>query len=204
MTTDRSPPDEREGVDPMRHRKDAPRCTLILGGVRSGKSRLAERLARESALPVTYVATATGSDDEMQARIAAHRARRPPDWALVEEPLALADVLNTHARSGHCVLVECLTLWLANLLWADEPSRLERELDALRALLPRLGGPVIFVGNEVNMGVIPVNALARRYGDLAGSLHQQIAAEAERVVLTVAGLPLVLKGPGLDAEGSGP
>ncbi len=175
------------------------RCILILGGVRSGKSRLAERLAQDSALPVTYVATARASDDEMRARIDAHRQRRPAHWALIEEPLALPAVLEAACTSGRCVLVECLTLWLANLLWAEEDGRLETELAALDALLPRLQGQVIFVGNEVNMGVIPVNDLARRYGDLAGNLHQRIAAQAEQVVLTLAGLPLVLKGAPLSA-----
>ena len=170
---------------------------LILGGVRSGKSRLAESLARAGGAPVTYVATATAGDAEMAARIARHRARRPAEWALIEEPLALAEVLAAHCAPGRCVLVECLTLWLANLLWNEDGQRLERELEALRRLLPALRGDVLFVGNEVNMGVIPVNALARRYGDLAGGLHQSIAAEAERVILTVAGLPLVLKGPAL-------
>ncbi|MFP4076457.1 MAG: bifunctional adenosylcobinamide kinase/adenosylcobinamide-phosphate guanylyltransferase [Halochromatium sp.] len=177
--------------------------SLVLGGVRSGKSRLAEQLARESGLPVTYVATATASDAEMSARIAAHRQRRPAEWGLIEEPLALPAVLETQCAPGHCVLVECLTLWLANLLWAEEDGRLEAELAALDALLPRLPGPVIFVGNEVNMGVIPVDDVARRYGDLAGSLHQRIAAQAERVVLTVAGLPLVLKGPPLIGADAG-
>ncbi len=133
----------------------------------------------------------------MQARIAAHRQRRPASWRLIEEPLALPAVLESTCSADQCVLVECLTLWLANLLWAEEPGRLEAELAALDALLPGLPGQVIFVGNEVNMGVIPVNELARRYGDLAGSLHQRIAAEAAQVVLTVAGLPLVLKGPAL-------
>ncbi|NEX17014.1 MAG: bifunctional adenosylcobinamide kinase/adenosylcobinamide-phosphate guanylyltransferase [Halochromatium sp.] len=177
---------------PSRH------CSLILGGVRSGKSRLAEQLARACGQPVTYVATATASDGEMRERIAQHQARRPSDWALIEEPLALPEVLASVCREGHVVLVECLTLWLANLLWADDPGRLDAELAALDALLPGFTGTLIFVGNEVNMGVIPVNDLARRYGDLAGSLHQRIAAQAEQVVLTVAGLPLVLKGPPLN------
>lgn len=168
--------------------------TLILGGVRSGKSRLAESLARDCGLPVTYIATATPSDDEMRARIAAHRARRPQQWGLIEEPLALAATLECCCRPDRCVLVECLTLWLSNLLWVEEPGRLERELAALDQALPGLRGEVIFVGNEVNMGLIPVNHLARRYGDLAGNLHQRVAAQAERVVLTVAGLPLVLNG----------
>jgi adenosylcobinamide kinase/adenosylcobinamide-phosphate guanylyltransferase len=180
--------------------KAASGCSLILGGVRSGKSRLAEQLAHASGLAVTYVATATASDDEMRARIATHQQRRPASWRLIEEPLALAEVLEQQANPRRCLLVECLTLWLANLLWSDDPGRLERELAALDAVLPRVSGQVIFVSNEVNMGVIPVNALARRYGDLAGSLHQRIAAQARRVVLMVAGLPLVLKGPPLDLD----
>ncbi len=171
---------------------------LILGGVRSGKSRLGERLACASATRVTYLATATGdADTEMAARIAAHRARRPPDWALVEEPLHLATTLRTVMEPGRCVLVECLTLWLANLLWAEDETLLARELADLRVLLPALQGQVIFVGNETNQGIIPVDALARRYCDLAGELHQDIARQCQRVLLCVAGLPLVLKGPPL-------
>ncbi len=190
--------DDERIADSDRLSRERYRC-LILGGVRSGKSRFAEQLARASGLPVTYLATATASDGEMRKRIAAHQARRPGDWTLIEEPLALPAVLASVCQDDRCVLVECLTLWLANLLWAEEPGRLDAELAALDALLPRLRGQVIFVGNEVNMGVIPVNDLARRYGDLAGSLHQRIAAQAEQVVLTVAGLPLVLKGPALAA-----
>lgn len=174
-----------------------PDCTLILGGVRSGKSRLAERLAHQSGRAVTYIATATAGDEEMRARITAHQQRRPTQWRLVEEPLALAEVLATHAAPERCLLVECLTLWLSNLLWTEDQAQLERELAAFDAVLPDLPGSLIFVGNEVNMGVIPVNALARRYCDLAGSLHQRIAAQAGRVVLTVAGLPMVLKGGAL-------
>ncbi|NBC13501.1 MAG: bifunctional adenosylcobinamide kinase/adenosylcobinamide-phosphate guanylyltransferase [Gammaproteobacteria bacterium] len=174
--------------------------TLILGGVRSGKSRLAERLARESGLAVTYIATANASDEEMVARIAAHRERRPPDWRLVEEPLALADSLRREAADGRCVLVECLTLWLSNLLWADDEALLTRELAALPELLPDLPGRLIFVGNETNLGVIPMNALARRYCDLAGVLHQQLAARCQAVYFTAAGLPLALKGPPLQGD----
>lgn len=183
----------------------ADECILILGGVRSGKSRLAERLARDWERdcargrpgPVTYIATATPSDDEMRARIDAHRARRPPEWALVEEPVALARVLAAAAGPGRCVLVECLTLWLANLIWHPDPAVPEAELAALDALLPRLEGRVVFVGNEVNMGVIAMDAVTRRYCDLAGMLHQRLAARCERVALTVAGLPLMLKGAAL-------
>jgi adenosylcobinamide kinase/adenosylcobinamide-phosphate guanylyltransferase len=171
--------------------------TLILGGVRSGKSRLAERLARASGLAVTYVATARPSDDEMVARIAAHRERRPADWRLVEEPLMLVDTLRREAADGRCVLVECLTLWLSNLLWAEHEDLLQRELAALPELLPDLPGRVIFVGNETNLGVIPMHALARRYCDLAGILHQRLAAGCGAVYFTAAGLPLALKGPAL-------
>jgi adenosylcobinamide kinase/adenosylcobinamide-phosphate guanylyltransferase len=176
----------------------ASKSILILGGVRSGKSRLAERLARETALPVTYLATATiGEDAEMRARVQAHRERRPPEWGLVEEPLHLAAALRQTTAPGRCVLVECLTLWLANLLWADDERLLQQELSALHARLPELPGPVIFVGNETNQGIIPMDALARRYCDLAGELHQRIAQASERVLLCVAGLPLALKGPSL-------
>ena len=169
--------------------------TLILGGVRSGKSRLAERLAAGAGKPVTYVATATaGNDAEMAARIAAHQARRPAGWALVEEPLALAAALRTHARADACVLVECLTLWLTNLLVDDDAAALEREQVALLAALDELPSDLILVGNETGMGIVPLGELTRRYCDAAGRLHQDIAARCGRVLLTVAGLPLALKG----------
>jgi adenosylcobinamide kinase/adenosylcobinamide-phosphate guanylyltransferase len=171
--------------------------TLILGGVRSGKSRLAERLARDSGLAVTYIATARPVDEEMAARIAAHQARRPAHWRLVEEPLALAQTLRREAAAERCVLVECLTLWLSNLLWAEDEDLLRRELAALPALLRDLPGRVVLVGNETNLGVIPMNPLARRYCDLAGVLHQQLAAGCDAVYFTAAGLPLALKGPQL-------
>lgn len=171
--------------------------TLILGGVRSGKSRLAERLAAESGLPVTCIATATAGDAEMRARIDAHRARRPAAWAVVEEPLSLATALRVHAGAGECVIVDCLTLWLTNLFGADDTRTFERERDALLMTAPTLPGIVIFVSNETNLGVVPENALSRRFCDEAGRLHQQLAAGCDRVVLTVAGLPWVLKGTAL-------
>jgi len=169
--------------------------TLILGGVRSGKSRLAERLAAGTGKPVTYIATAMARDDaEMAARIAAHQARRPAGWALVEEPLALAAAVQAHARAGGCVLVECLTLWLTNLLVSEDAAAIDREQAALLAVLDDLPGDVIMVGNETGMGIVPLGELTRRYCDAAGRLHQDIAARCERVLLTVAGLPLALKG----------
>ncbi|MFZ5491431.1 MAG: bifunctional adenosylcobinamide kinase/adenosylcobinamide-phosphate guanylyltransferase [Pseudomonadota bacterium] len=169
--------------------------TLILGGVRSGKSRLAERLAMTAGRPVTYIATASARDDaEMAARIAAHQTRRPPGWTLVEEPIALAAAVAAHARSEGCVLVECLTLWLTNLLVADDPAALDREQAALLSVLDTAPGELILVGNETGMGIVPLGELTRRYCDAAGRLHQDIAARCERVLLTVAGLPLALKG----------
>ncbi len=178
----------------MIHGKTLNHATLILGGVRSGKSRLAERLAAGSGLPVTYVATATARDDEMRARIAAHRARRPAHWQVIEEPVELARALREHAGAGQCVLVDCLTLWLTNLLTAQEEGLLRRERAALLAALPSLRGEIILVGNETNMGVIPLGELSRRYCDEAGRLHQDIARICERVLLTVAGLPVPVKG----------
>lgn len=167
---------------------------LILGGMRSGKSRLAEQHAQASGFPVTYLATATVDDDEMRGRIAHHQARRPGHWQLVEESLALASALQRHAAPGHCVLVDCLTLWLTNLLCAQGEARLQHEVAALLQILPSLPGFIILVSNETGMGIVPLGELTRRYCDEAGRLHQAVAQSCERVILTVAGLPLTLKG----------
>ncbi|MCP8464267.1 bifunctional adenosylcobinamide kinase/adenosylcobinamide-phosphate guanylyltransferase [Pseudomonas sp. ZM23] len=170
---------------------------LILGGARSGKSRLAERLALQSGLPVTYVATAQAGDGEMSARILQHRERRPAQWGLLEEPLALADALERLADPQRCVLVDCLTLWVTNLLLHEDGWRLRSEIDALLEILPRLPGRTILVSNETGLGVVPLGELSRRYVDEAGWLHQSLAEISERVVFTVAGLPMVLKGEAL-------
>lgn len=167
---------------------------LILGGARSGKSRLAERLASESAMPVTYIATSQPLDAEMDARIAHHRSRRPAEWALVEEPLRLSAVLREHAAADRCLLVDCLTLWLTNLLMLDDPARLASERDALLECLPTLPGLVLLVSNETGLGIVPMGELSRRYIDEAGWLHQAVAERCQRVVFTVAGLPMILKG----------
>lgn len=167
---------------------------LILGGARSGKSRLAERLATESGLAVTYIATSQPLDGEMSERIAHHRARRPTDWVLVEEPLELAAVLREHASADQCLLVDCLTLWLTNLLVLDDPARLAEERDALLECLAALPGRLLLVSNETGLGVVPLGELSRRYVDEAGWLHQALAERCERVVFTVAGLPMILKG----------
>jgi adenosylcobinamide kinase/adenosylcobinamide-phosphate guanylyltransferase len=168
--------------------------TLILGGVRSGKSRLAERLAHDSARPVTYIATAHAGDDEMRQRIAAHQRRRPSDWRLIEEPIALADVIARESAPDRCLLVECLTLWLTNLLMKNDESGLRQELDALLNAAASTPGRLILVGNETNLGIVPLDELTRRFCDLAGTLHQGLAARCDQVILTVAGLPVTVKG----------
>lgn len=170
---------------------------LILGGARSGKSRLAERLAAESGLAVTYIATSQPLDSEMSVRVQQHRARRPAQWGLVEEPVALARVLREQAGADTCLLVDCLTLWLTNLLMLDDPARLSAERDALLDCLNDLPGRLLLVSNETGLGVVPLGELTRRYVDEAGWLHQALAERCERVVFTVAGLPMVLKGEAL-------
>jgi len=170
---------------------------LILGGARSGKSRLAETLAVDTALPVIYVATSQPQDGEMNARVALHRQRRPGHWGLIEEPIELARVLREHAAADRCLLVDCLTLWLTNLLMLEDPQRLALERDQLLETLATLPGEIIFVSNETGLGVVPLGELTRRYVDEAGWLHQALAERCQRVVLTVAGLPLTLKGTAL-------
>lgn len=166
---------------------------LILGGSRSGKSSLAEQRASESNLAVSYIATATAGDGEMAARIAQHQARRPAHWKIVEEPLQLADTLRKHAASDRCLLVDCLTLWLTNLLCANDEALFQRERAALLETLPALPGHIILVSNEVGMGIVPLGELSRRFSDEAGWLNQEAARICERVTLMVAGLPYPLK-----------
>lgn len=170
---------------------------LILGGARSGKSRLAEKLADESGQEVVYVATSQALDGEMTARVAEHRARRPGHWALVEEPLALARVLREQAAPNRCLLVDCLTLWLTNLLLLEDTQRLTVEREALLACIGQLPGRILLVSNESGLGVVPLGELTRRYVDEAGWLHQALAERSQRVVFSVAGLPMVLKGEAL-------
>ena len=166
--------------------------TLVIGGARSGKSRYAEALVSARPPPWVYLATGEARDDEMAARIAAHRARRGADWRLIEAPRDLADAISG-APAGSAVLVDCLTLWLSNLMLADVD--IDAGTHRLDDALARARGPIVLVSNEVGCGIVPDNALARRFRDAQGRLNQRIAARADRVVLMVAGLPLVVKGP---------
>ena len=167
--------------------------TLVLGGARSGKSRHAESLVEGQPGPCVYLATAEARDGEMAARIAAHRARRGRRWSTLEAPLDLVAGLGSACGPDRAVLVDCLTLWLSNLMGADKD--VAAECDRLIAALPALAGPVVFVSNEVGQGVVPDNALARAFIDRAGRLHQDLAAAADRVIFMTAGLPADLKTP---------
>lgn len=171
-----------------------PPVTLVLGGARSGKSRYAEGLAEGSGARCVYLATASAGDAEMGERIAHHRWRRGERWRTHEEPLALAATLEAVAEPGAVVLVDCLTLWLSNVMLGD--LDVKKECGQLIAALSRLRGPVILVSNEVGLGIVPDNALARHFRDEAGRLNQAVAAAAQQVVFLAAGLPLVLKQPG--------
>ena len=167
--------------------------TLVLGGARSGKSRHAEALVESRPGTCVYLATAQAGDAEMAARIAAHRARRGPRWTTVEEPLELAGALAAAAGPERAVLVDCLTLWLSNLL--DAGRDVAAETEALLDALPGLAGPVVLVSNEVGLGVVPDNKLARDFVDHAGRMHQALAGAADSVVFMTAGLPMAVKSP---------
>jgi adenosylcobinamide kinase / adenosylcobinamide-phosphate guanylyltransferase len=161
--------------------------TLVLGGARSGKSRQAEALVTALPAPWIYVATAEAQDEEMRARIATHRARRGDGWVTVEAPLDLSDALAT----PHPALVDCLTLWLTNLMLGAHDLAAAR--DALDAALDARAAPTVLVANEVGLGIVPDNALARAFRDEAGRLNQHLAARAENVLFMVAGLPMRVK-----------
>ena len=164
--------------------------------MRSGKSRFAQRLATESGLPVTYIATATADDAEMKQRIETHKKSRPSHWSIIEEPLFLASALKT-GELPRCILVECLTLWLVNCLTHQDEALFLREKEAFIAAVSNFENDLIVVSNETNMGVIPLGKLSRQYCDEAGSIHQQLASHFDRVFLVIAGLPQILKGDSL-------
>ncbi|HEU4709384.1 MAG TPA: bifunctional adenosylcobinamide kinase/adenosylcobinamide-phosphate guanylyltransferase [Methylophilaceae bacterium] len=171
--------------------------TLIIGGARSGKSRHAEKIAMESGLPVTYIATAQVYDTEFGSRVAQHQARRPAVWKTVEEPHHLEPVLQREAAEGRCVIVDCLTLWLAQCICPEciPPEGVDwpAERQALLAALPSLPGKIVLVSNEVGMGIVPLGEINRQFQDEAGRLNQAIAAISNEVLFMAAGFPLRLK-----------
>jgi adenosylcobinamide kinase/adenosylcobinamide-phosphate guanylyltransferase len=171
--------------------------TLVLGGARSGKSLHAERLATASGCDVTYIATAQVYDAEFAARIAHHQSLRPASWKLVEEPFMLAEALARHAAADRCLLVDCLTLWLAQWLCEDCKPPQNRpwatERSAVLDLLPTLPGRIILVSNEVGLGIVPMGEISRRFRDEQGRLNQAMASLCDHAVFMAAGLPLQLK-----------
>ena len=168
---------------------------LILGGARSGKSHYAEVSAAESCLDVIYVATAQAHDDEMQQRIEHHQQRRPEHWRLIEEPINLISVLQGNASSSTCILVDCLTLWISNQLCSEtHKNHIENNINELVETVSKLPGRIIFVSNEVSMGIIPMGEINRQFVDEAGRLHQRLAAVCDNVILMVAGIPSQIKG----------
>lgn len=170
---------------------------LILGGARSGKSSYAEQLARESGLAVTYIATAQVYDEEFKARITHHQQRRPDNWALVEEPHYLARILASLAKPEQCLIVDCLTLWLAQWICQDchppKDSSWLNEREQLLHVLTTLPGTIILVSNEVGMGIVPLGEINRQFQDEQGRLNQAVAKLASRVEFIAAGLPIKLK-----------
>jgi adenosylcobinamide kinase/adenosylcobinamide-phosphate guanylyltransferase len=167
--------------------------TLVLGGARSGKSAFAQRLARASGLDPVYLATSVAGDEEMRQRIARHRADRGTGWRTIEEPLAVVETLERESAATRVILVECLTLWLSNLMLAERD--VETETSRLIELLPLSASPLVLVSNEVGLGLVPDTPLGRRFRDAQGELNQAIAAAISGVVFVAAGLPLWLKCP---------
>tara|TARA_R110002096_G_scaffold144092_3_gene300738 strand:- start:290 stop:844 length:555 start_codon:yes stop_codon:yes gene_type:complete len=170
-----------------------PFAALILGGARSGKSRYGEGLVTETAGDFVYVATAEARDDEMAERITHHQNRRGTDWRLIEEPLDLPGVLRRQVSENDVVLIDCLTLWLGNLMEAQ--TDIAASTSDLLAAVKACPGRLVFISNEVGQGIVPDNAMARQFRDEAGWLHQSLAAEIDAVLVVMAGLPLILKAP---------
>lgn len=166
---------------------------LILGGARSGKSRYAQQQAEQSNRQIIYIATAHAGDEEMRERITQHQQQRPEHWSLVEEKIALADVLQQQDGEQRCLLVDCLTLWLSNLLCHDDAGLFQHEREKLLSVMPSLQADVILVSNEVGQGIVPLGELNRRFVDEAGRLHQALAQQCDHVVWIMAGLPQILK-----------
>lgn len=167
---------------------------FILGGARSGKSRLAEQTAIASNKPVAYIATAQAWDNEMQERIVHHQAQRPAAWTLVEEPLHLAARLKQLDQAGHVILVDCLTLWMSNLLMQKDENIQADECAQLLQVLPSLQAEILLVSNETGLGIVPMGQISRKFVDESGRLHQQLGQIADKVIFCVAGFPMILKG----------
>ena len=165
---------------------------LVLGGARSGKSRFGEQIAKDSGLEVIYVATAQAYDNEMVKRIEQHKLDRPDYWQSIEEPVNLPKIIEDNSHSKNIILVDCLTLWLMNLL--DAKLDIPREVDALLNALSKSSGAVVMVSNEITMGVVPMGEMSRQYVDELGRMHQRIAQQAHNVTLMVAGIPMAIKG----------
>jgi adenosylcobinamide kinase / adenosylcobinamide-phosphate guanylyltransferase len=168
-----------------------PKLSLVLGGAGSGKSAFAERLILTSGLAPVYIATAQIWDAEMADKVAAHRAQRGPGWRTVEEPIAI-DTALAGVHPTEAVLIDCATLWLTNLILTE--ADLQGAEEGLFAAIKTCPAPVVIVSNEVGMGIVPDNALARRFRSAQGGLNQRLAAQADLAVIVIAGLPLVLKG----------
>ncbi|MEN8293306.1 bifunctional adenosylcobinamide kinase/adenosylcobinamide-phosphate guanylyltransferase [Acinetobacter radioresistens] len=166
---------------------------LILGGARSGKSRLAEKIALESGLNVVYIATAQPLDEEMQERILHHQESRPREWQVIEEPLYLSEKLQEIDAQNQLILIDCLTLWMSNLLLQDASELQMSQCQKLLTILPNLKSEVILVSNETGLGVVPMGNISRKFIDESGRLHQQIGQIAQKVVFCVAGFPIILK-----------
>ncbi|APV35329.1 bifunctional adenosylcobinamide kinase/adenosylcobinamide-phosphate guanylyltransferase [Acinetobacter soli] len=167
---------------------------LILGGARSGKSRHAEKTAKSFACPVIYIATAEARDAEMQERIRHHQSQRPAEWNLVEAPLDLVDQLLAHDHDNQVILIDCLTLWLSNLLITEDVHFQSQQCDRLVQILPTLKSDVIMVSNETGLGVVPMGELSRRFVDESGRLHQRLGKVVDKVEFCVAGFAMCLKG----------
>ena len=181
------------------------KLTLILGGARSGKSSYAEKLATDRSLPVTYIATAQVYDDEFKQRVQHHKDRRPKNWQLIETPHHLGDALqaNIHvphraSNNHHCLIIDCLTLWLAQCICTEctppEGVNWAQERAAFLDILPKLDAEIIIVSNEVGMGIVPLGEINRQFQDEQGRLNQAVAALADEVYFIAAGLPLKFKG----------
>lgn len=168
-----------------------PRLTLVIGGTRSGKSRHAEQFAASIPPPWTYIATAQAFDDEMRLRIAEHQSRRDARWRTVEAPIDLADAIDAISKPDHMILIDCLTLWLSNIMLREQD--IATATDQLIGALKRSPGPIIVVSNEVGLGIVPDTPLGRRFRDAQGWLNQGVAAIADRVVFMTAGIPLIIK-----------